>query len=480
MKTLPPSQTRLQDPQLIERQVRHHSNTQVVTWLAFSGLVSLLLLIQTLGIYEVPRYALLVTVACFLMLLQRRWLSPLMLSPVQLVISIYLALAILGRLLYPRVADAPYGTGIRFSVPDSLLSDAALLLAVSAIAMLLGSALYLVVARPIPLPRVVLRPVIVGPAVRARIAAFSVIPLIMMLIDRSPQGLWRRTNYLDIEGVGLNVLSGVGNQLALAIVLVLGYLVVTESGWLRVFVILLLISYVLVFFSYGSRRLALIPILVAMGALSASLSRRAKVGAVLSVLFSLYLIQLPLFMRGLSQHGLVPYAQALPEFVTNNGIGLASVGLSIFISLPQIGVTAFVEPPIALHDLWIALNPLPGQLAGSVDIGASHRLNNVTPYAGVGELGNFGWVTVLGYFFFVGLLLGYFDRRVRVLLNNNRQIQALALCGLLGLFAIFSIQYQLRTCSRLLIYAIALDLIFRLLSRRKRGLPLASSSVSPS
>ena len=172
-----------------------------------------------------------------------------------------------------------------------------------------------------------------------------------------------------------------------------------------------------------------------------------------------------------------------PRFLEAS-IGWDAVLLNVLVSFAIIGVTAYAQPLIPGHDLFVSLSPLPGGMAGWYQVAPQHRLNIYTPYAAVGELGNAGYGTVVVYFLAVGLLLALFDRRVRALLQDGRQAHALAIVGLIGLFCLFTVQYNLRASTRMLYYAVAVDLLFVFMykirgSERRSSTPASSRAEHP-
>jgi hypothetical protein len=135
---------------------------------------------------------------------------------------------------------------------------------------------------------------------------------------------------------------------------------------------------------------------------------------------------------------------------------------NLLFGFANIGCTAFASPLLPVHDLLVAINPLPGGIAGWYAIASAHRINLFTPYAALGELGNHGWLVLVGYCLVVGAILGHLDNSVRQLLAGGRQAYGLALLALAGLFMVISTQYNLRTATRLMYYALAADVAIRL------------------
>jgi hypothetical protein len=160
------------------------------------------------------------------------------------------------------------------------------------------------------------------------------------------------------------------------------------------------------------------------------------------------------------------------------------LALNLLIGYGVIGRTAFDIPPINQADFLVSVNPLPGGLSGWYQIADDHRLNLFTPMAALGELGNLGWPSVIGYCGTVGFVLAYLDLRVRGLMERGRQLHGLLLLALTVLFTVLSTGYNLRTATRMLYYALALDALTRgwiaIRGRRRRGVPAPSEELQAS
>jgi hypothetical protein len=420
------------------------------------------------------------TVGCIgALLLLRSRLAPGILSPVILAVGTLVALAVLGQLFYKDVVGTPGGAGIRLDLSPRLMLDTSKLLLLSASSLLAGATIGLLGQSPSGPAR--LRRIELGDGRRAALQAACLVPLVLILATYGIGPLVQRPVYLLTNyGGGL---ASVGTQLGLGAVIALGYLVASERGLRRILPALSCVAYLTVFFALGSRRLALVPLLFAIGVFAASLGRRARVGLILAAIASLYLVRLPLFLRAQPRHGLLPYVESLPAFL-GASIGWDAVFLNVLVSFAIIGVTAYAQPAIPGHDLFVSLSPLPGGMAGWYQVAPQHRLNIYTPYAAVGELGNAGYATVIAYFAVVGLLLALLDRRVRALLRDGRQAHALAIVGLTGLFCLFTVQYNLRASTRMLYYAVAVDLLFVLIykvrsSGERSSTPSSSRAEHP-
>jgi len=392
----------------------------------------------------------------------RQRLGPLLLSPVWIVVLGYLGLALTGALFYDDIADANGGAGIRIDLTGQASRDTFWLLMTAATSVLATATITSRVRCPVNPES---RPTSLRTTSELNLLLLlaSILPLVMVILSSGPGRILERDNYLAGPP---GAISGIGVNLALAASLGLGYLLTQRlSAPRRVVVLVLIACYGLLFLSFGTRGLALFPILVAAGAYAGRGNLRTKIALGVCGVLGLYLVQLPLYLRGLDHHGLVPYATALPDFF-GRALQPAVVGQTVLISYGTIGKTAYEERPIPTGDLWVALNPGPGELSGWYEIADRHRLNIYTPYPALGELGNAGTVAVVAYYAFVGVVLAYLGRRVRFYLATRRPLVPLALLGLVDLFVLYSLQYNLRSANRLLLYAIAFDVA----ARTSRGL----------
>ena len=135
----------------------------------------------------------------------------------------------------------------------------------------------------------------------------------------------------------------------------------------------------------------------------------------------------------------------------------------------QSGHIAFLEPSIPLSHLWTSLSPLPGSVVGWNQIQPSHRLDPYSPYSTIGELGNYGLPILAAYYSLAGAVLALLDSRARELVAHRQPLRGLPLIALGFLFPILSLQYQLRSDTRILYYGLALVGIIALLKSSARA-----------
>ncbi|MEJ2862503.1 hypothetical protein [Actinomycetospora flava] len=387
------------------------------------------------------------------------WVSPLLLVALAL-----LATAGFGA-AFGRSVGADGGVSATLALSGDETLRTALLLAVSATTLLVGGAVALTAlgARDRRSASTAYRTLLPDtgafhgdPSTRLVVLAVAALPLLATVLVQGPD-LVRRSTYLIGEaGSAGGIVSMLGLAGAVGCGLVLG----SERGVRLLLPIGLAAGYLLLFFALGSRRLALLPLLMAVGAHVARPSRATRIGLAAAVVAALVLLPIPLYVRGIGAHGLLPYTAALPGILEQNDI-LGGAADNLLISFPLVGATAYQVAPLPLDYFFLQVNPLPGSMIGWYDISDSLRINLYTPYAGAGELANYGWGVVVGFWFVVGAFLGTLDHRIGVLLDAGRRGVALVLTALPLVFTILMLQYNLRSGVRMLIYSAAVLLALR-------------------
>jgi hypothetical protein len=417
--------------------------------------------------------------ALLLLVLGRRRLAAPPVSPLWMVCLAVLAVGVGGFLLHRAVASAG-GVGIVLVV-GPVLSERTLTL---------FGTVALVIAAAGLATSALLGPVAAGSAgdpaggsastasggVRPWLWVTAVTPTIMLLSSPSAvQALLHRSTYLTPDPPGQVVL---GYQLAIAACAILGFLIADAGALGRVCAVLLLVGYLAAAFADGSRRFAMIPTLIAIGYFAARPSRRSWLVLLAAAAAAFSLLGVPIYLRGEQEHGLLSYLAALPGYL-DSPWGWKSWLNNILIAFPITGTIAFGEPPIPHDVLLMQLNPLFGDLVGWPDVAARLRLNPFTPYSALGEIGNYGVGPTIAIAGGIGVALGYLDRRVRVWRSTSASVVGLVLVGLSVLFAVYLLQYDLRSAFRMIVYGVVLELICRLVVRRRAALPGPADPTVP-
>ncbi|UKA62100.1 hypothetical protein [Arthrobacter sp. FW306-04-A] len=286
----------------------------------------------------------------------------------------------------------------------------------------------------------------------------SAVPLLVIVADIGIPDILLRDSYLFASQGSFT--GSIGTSLAAGMIVVLGYFFGSTSGPKRALVLVLFLGYATVLFSMGSRRLALIPILFAVGSFVARNSRITRFGVVVGAGLTALLLPLSLTFRASLTHGVIPYFESAATFRFADADWWASIN-NVLVSFPIIGATAYGNLTIYASDLWISLNPISGDSAGWYEIAPRLRLNAYTPTAGIGELANVGWVPVVLFAIALGALLSWVEIAVRRHLLGGSRIFAALLIGLTGFFALQMVQYNLRSAVRMLVYLVVAELARR-------------------
>lgn len=389
----------------------------------------------------------LITIAPVLALvIGRRVFQPGPLSPVWITVSVIAVVGTLGFLLSNFLIGAQGGSIIIQLTPEQRVNTA-LLYAATAWLILAGAfgSVFLTGRSTV---RAKLQSITLNHGAQTLALVIAVLPLLMMAVALGETLLYR-TSYLAGERGGQ--LLGLGQQLATAAAAIVGYVAIAGSKGQRILAALIGIAILVSFFGLGSRRMALLPILFAVGAILANPHRWVRYLIPAAILAAI-LLPLPLYLRGSLTHGVVPYLAQLASFDISL-VDWRSTINNILISFPITGATVFQTSPIPIEYFWISLNPLPGELAGFYDITQNLGLNRYTPYSTIGEVWNRGPAVGIFFWLAVGILLQALDRSVGRWMNTRYSFVGLLSVVLVGLFALTCLQYNLRASGRMLVYA---------------------------
>jgi hypothetical protein len=393
-------------------------------------------------------------------LINRRYFNAVYLSPTLIACGFFCLVGVLGYVLRDALSSLlGRGSSVNLRLSESQsLSTLTLLMVFAAIAIFV-SGLVLRVRSSAAAPET-LESSLAWDAKEPRglTVLLSAVPLVAIVSDMGLDQVISRNSYLFASQGSFT--GSIGTSLAAGMIVVLGYFFGSSRGANRFFVFALFAGYALVIFSMGSRRLALIPILFAVGVFVATNTRKTRIGVVVGGLLTAILLPISLTLRGSWMHGVVPYMDSVRNFQFANADWLAALN-NVLVSFPIIGATAYGNATLTASDLWISLNPISGDSAGWYEIAPKLRLNAYTPMAGIGELANVGWTPVILFTAVMGLLLAWVEIAVRRHLVGGSRIFAALLIGLTGFFALQMVQYNLRSAVRMLVYLVALELARR-------------------
>ncbi|MFB2580905.1 hypothetical protein ACEXQD_06610 [Herbiconiux sp. P15] len=262
--------------------------------------------------------------------------------------------------------------------------------------------------------------------------------------------------------------EAVFQMVALGAVVAMSIVAFSRRGAVRVFAVVLLTAYAAYFISLGTRRLALVPLLILIGYILARRGKVPVVGTIVTAVVALILLSLPLYFRGLPFHGLIPHLEGLGTFVWNAEVFATSAN-NVLAGFKISTLTAFTQPAIPIDALWVSINPMTGDTAGWYEIARTLRLNQFTPYSAIGELGNYGPVVFICVFAGIGLLLGIVQKLNDILFREQLwKLVGVAALGLTFVFVIQFAQYNLRSNLRYLYLMLAIQVAAVVIIRIRR------------
>jgi len=400
----------------------------------------------------------------------RHRLNRVLLSPLTIVTAAFAGMGVVGAKVYAAVQYAPLGGSARIILDDAQTEQTLRLFVLAALCVLLGGGAVLLAARRPARAVGVSWHVAVPPGMRYPTLVATTLPMAAVWLAIGPANLMWRGRYLEAHVQSTPLLS-LAVPLSLAACLVLGSLMAAGSMGLAVLAGGVTLGYEVTYFAVGSRVLAMVPLLVAVGwSLGRAGRRRGRGGLVWGTLLSAVMLPIPLYLRGQSAHGVWPYLAAMHAYSAQS-VGFDSMLRNVFISFGLVGATAFTAGPMPWHTFVVSVNPLPGGMAGWYELAGTERLNIYTPYAAMGEVGNHGTLAVILFYLCVGGLLGWLELRVRAHLHQGQALLALVPSALSALYVLSNYQYNLRTSCRVLLYALIVEAVLLVVGRRRQRSP---------
>lgn len=264
--------------------------------------------------------------------------------------------------------------------------------------------------------------------------------------------LWEG-GYLSASGP--EWLVSIANAMTLPSILSLA-LAANRQGKLGNVARILLALWVIVLFGRATRSIAAVPLLLLLATwLSGKDASMRRI--LLTFSATLTLLQLPLALRANANGvGIKTLGLAIIE---NPSTALSERGIegtlgNVMFSGPLTAVVRLREMPDG--SLATSLNPLPGALTDWPSLSRLLRIDATTPYGGLGELAAHGPITLALVGVFAGLIFAILSRVAASQDGSIRIIVVLISLGLATFFGVRVLQYNLRSSTRLLWYAIAL------------------------
>jgi hypothetical protein len=288
--------------------------------------------------------------------------------------------------------------------------------------------------------------------------------IVLTVVGYGPTTLWYSEQYLKQEDMLANI---VASMLSLASALVLGSIAARATSnqkrlaFLFEGVILVLMA------AISTRRLALLPLLFCVGGLvTQPASRRWRAALLIALILTPFVMMIPLAMREMNAIGIATLTQ-IPALVQGLDVRWqlqASVN-NVFMSLPITIESAKKGAADPMAYVLTGINPLPGRWTDWYQ--NQVRINIYMPFNAVGDLLRAGVWVALAYYAVIG---GCFARiELRLKAEGRLGPELLMLLGLCFAFIVFSLQYPLRSATRMIYYMFALELVAPLLAHLRVG-----------
>lgn len=282
---------------------------------------------------------------------------------------------------------------------------------------------------------------------------------LMYLLGGEWEGFLYRDSYIERKE-GVFYLLGSMAVLILPVFLG-GICCVDKTGWGKIVSLVGMAIVLLIYFSKGSKGLALAPFLYWFGLYFFSNKGERFPFFVLlsSIAFLPVLYSIAIISRQGGDHGLLPYINTIMNYD-----GFLLSGIEVFLKSIASNFYVFSETLhySELHDLdslLVMINPLPGSMVGWYDLFDAYRVHKFIPFSALGEIFNYGFCFSFLYFLIVGLL---FSRlMVRFFIRREELLVFMIPFIMMVLFVVFSYSYNLRSITRYLYYMVFFEVLAR-------------------
>lgn len=284
----------------------------------------------------------------------------------------------------------------------------------------------------------------------------AIAPVALYIAGRGPTTLWRASTYLEVSGSPTLVKLGFA-AIPLGMIASCFLAAPGRSSASRALAIGFIGLYALVAIAAATRALALLaPAYYLMARLSGA--QRRTFTLVACGILTVAGLSLPVHLRSLPLHGFAPYGHAILEDpISLFSIDLPTVVSNVLIAFPLCNfVSSLVLPSGSLA---ASISPLPGQYSGWDVFLSSLRLNYYVPYSAIGESAAHGQLFLTAYYLIAGVIFARAWLSAGSMHGWRPWVVRIATLGLSGLFAVQTLQYNLRSVTRLEYYLVAFVLL---------------------
>jgi hypothetical protein len=296
----------------------------------------------------------------------------------------------------------------------------------------------------------------------------AILSLLLNMLGAGFGSLWDRKLYIPVSILEAKILGNVTAPLAL---ISIGFIHARMGVIGKLFAVLMLSAFFITYFSLASRWLAITFLLFSLGLYSAAPNARFSKLAVLCSLVGVFiLLPLPLALRSMPSQGLNPFL----GYMLTDGYLVAKLEYGKLVNnvLFAFPLSAYVSslPKLSYSDFLVSINPLPGSMIGWYELVVLLRLNPYTPFNTTGQLLNHGLVITAGYYSILGMYFSRLDYKIIEFVNKGNVILSAVLLGMSFLYILTTLQYNLRSSTRLIYYMMFIELLFSYVVPRVFGL----------
>ena len=368
-------------------------------------------------------------------------------TPAALIVAIVLSVSILGAYLYDNISSEA-AVSADLATDSAALQTAVVIAFVFCTCVTAGALLATVGQREAQAPlsgiRLPKRPLLIA----------GYLSLFLLVLGRG-RALIYAPYYLDSSGPRVALIIGTSTAAVGALALCVAFFQERSSKWIAGMGIT---GFAIAHFAVATRQLALLPALILAGYLLAPSSEKKRVGPVkvtAVVAATIFLIHLVLYLRASPYGvGISPFLRLLQEnphlFA---GFKFSEIFGNILFATPLTATVANLD--VSLAAFFTSINPLPSTYTDWPTLLWTLRINYNTPYNGLGELRAVGWTVLVIYATLVGAIFTTCMRIARSLAPSAAIVTRVLIIALTTLYSLDLLQYNLRSGTRLVWYALA-------------------------
>jgi len=289
--------------------------------------------------------------------------------------------------------------------------------------------------------------------------------IVILYLITYGKGIFIRQDYIPERNKGLTIIIKIASFIE---ALLLGLIYKKNKIISTVFFVLL----ILISIGTGSRTVFMFFILyVFLIFISSENTLLNKIRFSSHLFISLFLLAYIMQLRGLRTHGIIPYLKSIGS--SSNDF-YRSFFFNIYYSFIYgvfVTIRTFKEAKLDWHIIWINVNPLPGFMTGWYDYANKMRINIYAPFSLHGRVFKTGLIFTISYFFITGLIFSYFEKKIRMLLNNGNKILSFILVIILVLHIVYAFEYNMRSAVRYFYYAYFIVFVTYLFKEFVKNLP---------